>query len=146
MSSTPILKFKYIYIYIEKKRLPPTPSCMAIRFANIKKLSALVFTLTLTNTLHLKVSNKKKDLTVFNHFLWGVSIYGLPYRVGLQEKFSVMHEMKIDWITFFMYRTDKGGKNILFGWYMLTVRGTKRRSLILGKSVHYKRIEFGLCW
>jgi hypothetical protein len=69
---------------------------MAIRFANIKKWSALVFTLTLTNTLHLKVSNKKKDLTVFSNFLGGVSIYGLPYRVGLQEKFSVMHEMKID--------------------------------------------------
>ncbi|KAK4025114.1 hypothetical protein OUZ56_010617 [Daphnia magna] len=69
--------------------------------------------------LYLKVSNNNRALSVLYSFLEGVSIYGVPSRV----------------------RTDKGGENILVGRYMITVRGTNRRSLIVGRSVHNQRIE-----
>ena len=69
--------------------------------------------------LRCSTSTNNQASTVYNQFLQGVSQYGLPSRV----------------------RTDQGRENILVARHMLRHRGIKRRSVLVGSSVHNQRIE-----
>ena len=68
---------------------------------------------------YLKVATNNRAETAVEDFQNGVFEYGLPSRV---------------W-------TDRGGKNVLIGEYMIEQRGIGRGSIILGRSVHNQRIE-----
>ena len=67
----------------------------------------------------LHCSTNNRAATVLNHFIGAVQQYGLPNRV----------------------RTDQGRENIKVAQYMLEHRGTDRRSVLVGSSVHNQRIE-----
>ena len=55
---------------------------------------------------------------MYNPFLKAVSQYGLPSRI----------------------RVDQGGEKVLVARHMLRYRGTDRRSVLVGSSVHNQRI------
>lgn len=67
----------------------------------------------------LKCSNNNRASTVYESFLQAVSKYGLPSRI----------------------RCDQGGENVRVSQHMLHHRGTDRRSVLVGSSVHNQRIE-----
>lgn len=67
----------------------------------------------------IKCSTNNKASTVYDSFLQAVRRYGLPSRV----------------------RCDQGGENIIVAQHMLHHRGSERRSVIVGSSVHNQRIE-----
>ena len=71
----------------------------------------------LVTYLHCSTNNTSK--TVYDLFLKAVEQYGLPSRV----------------------RSDQGRENIKVAEHMLLHRGTDRRSIIVGSSVHNQRIE-----
>ena len=66
----------------------------------------------------IKCSTNNQASTVYNLFLESVREYGLPSRI----------------------RCDQGGENILVAQHMLEHRGTERRSVLVGSSVHNQRI------
>ena len=67
----------------------------------------------------LKCGGNNRASTVYELFLLAVQQYHLPSRV----------------------RSDQGGENIMVARHMLERRGVERRSMIVGSSVHYQRIE-----
>lgn len=67
----------------------------------------------------MKCSDNNKASTVYSYFLRGVRHYGLPSRV----------------------RSDQGRENCLVAQHMLEYRGSDRRSIIVGSSIHNQRIE-----
>ena len=67
----------------------------------------------------IKCSTNNKAATVYDLFIQAVQRYGLPSRV----------------------RCDQGGENILVAQHMLRHRGSERRSVLVGSSVHNQRIE-----
>ena len=69
--------------------------------------------------LFLKCSNNNRGSTVYESFLQAVREYGLPSRI----------------------RCDQGGENIIVSQHMLHFRGTERRSVLVGSSVHNQRVE-----
>lgn len=69
--------------------------------------------------LFIKCSTNNRADTVYRLFLKAVSQYGLPSRL----------------------RVDQGGENTLIARHMLRYRGTGRRSVLVGSSVHNQRIE-----
>ena len=69
--------------------------------------------------LFLKCSNNNRASTVYDSFLQSVQQYGLPSKV----------------------RCDQGGENMLVAHHMIHHRGSERRSVLVGSSVHNQRIE-----
>ena len=69
--------------------------------------------------VYLKCSTNNRASTAYDAFLEGVRQYCLPSRV----------------------RTDQGKENIRIAQHMLEQRGTDRRSVITGSSVHNQQIE-----
>ena len=69
--------------------------------------------------MFIKCSTNNKASTVYDLFLQAVQRYGLPSRV----------------------RCDQGGENIIVAQHMLRHRGSERRSVLVGSSVHNQRIE-----
>ena len=67
----------------------------------------------------IKCSSNNKASTVYESFLQAIERYGLPSRV----------------------RCDQGGENVLVARHMLRHRGSDRRSVLVGSSVHNQRIE-----
>lgn len=67
----------------------------------------------------LQCSGNNKACTVFELFMIALQQYKLPSRI----------------------RTDQGGENVMVAEYMLLKRGSERRSVIVGSSVHNQRIE-----
>ncbi len=67
--------------------------------------------------LHCSTNNRAR--TVYDLFLEAIQLNGLPSRV----------------------RSDQGGENTKVAEHMLINRGTDRRSVIVGSSVHNQRIE-----
>lgn len=67
----------------------------------------------------IKCSTNNRADTMYNHFLKAVGQYGLPSRI----------------------RVDQGGENVLIARHMIRHRGTDRRSVLVGSSVHNQRIE-----
>ena len=68
---------------------------------------------------YMKCSSNNKSSTVYNYFLEGIRLHGLPSRV----------------------RSDQGRENCLVAHHMLEHRGLHRHSMITGSSVHNQRIE-----
>ena len=71
------------------------------------------------SVVFIKCSNNNRAGTVYESFLQAVEKYGLPSRI----------------------RCDQGGENVLVSQHMLHHRGTERRSVLVGSSVHNQRIE-----
>ena len=69
--------------------------------------------------VYMQCSNNNRSATVYAAFLKAVHQYGLPSRV----------------------RSDQGRENQLVAQHMLEHRGSERRSMITGSSVHNQRIE-----
>ena len=69
--------------------------------------------------VYMQCSNNNRSSTVYASFLKAVHQYGLPSRV----------------------RSDQGRENQLVAQHMLECRGSERRSMITGSSVHNQRIE-----
>lgn len=69
--------------------------------------------------MFIKYSSNNRATTVCQSFLQAVQRYGLPSRL----------------------RCDQGGENILVSQHMLHHRGSERRSVLVGSSVHNQRIE-----
>lgn len=67
----------------------------------------------------MKCSSNNLSTTVYDSFLEALQSYSLPSRL----------------------RCDQGGENILVAAHMFEYRGTDRRSVIVGSSVHNQRIE-----
>ena len=67
----------------------------------------------------IKCSTDKKADTVYDSFLRGVQCYGLPSRL----------------------RCDQGLENVRVAQHMIHHRGSERRSVIVGASVHNQRVE-----
>ena len=67
----------------------------------------------------LKCSGNNRAQTVYSLLLDAVRQYSLPSRV----------------------RSDQGRENYLVAQHMLEFRGTERRSMLIGSSVHNQRIE-----
>lgn len=68
---------------------------------------------------YLQCYGNNKARTVYELFITAVQRYHLPSRI----------------------RTDQGGENVLVAQHMLEKRGSDRRSVIVGSSVHNQRIE-----
>ena len=66
-----------------------------------------------------KAAPDNRSNTAYNAFIEGTERYGLPSRV----------------------RSDHGGENVMIAEYMIRQRGTGRRTMITGRSVHNQRIE-----
>lgn len=71
------------------------------------------------SVVFMKCSNNNRAVTVFESFRLAVERFGIPSRI----------------------RTDKGTENVEVARFMIQHRGTGRRSVIAGKSVHNQRIE-----
>lgn len=69
--------------------------------------------------VYMQCSNNNQSSTLYAAFLKAVHQYGLPSRV----------------------RSDQGRENQLVAQHMLEHRGSERRSMITGSSVHNQRIE-----
>lgn len=69
--------------------------------------------------VYMKCSDNNRSTTVYDSFLEAVQSYSLPSRL----------------------RCDQGRENILVAAHMLEHRGSERRSVIVGSSVHNQRIE-----
>lgn len=69
--------------------------------------------------LCIQCSGNNRSSTVYDLFLQAVEQYGLPSRI----------------------RCDQGGENVKVAQHMLRHRGTERRSVLVGSSVHNQRIE-----
>ena len=67
----------------------------------------------------IKCSSNNKASTVYESFLQAIERYGLPSRV----------------------RCDQGGENVLVARHMLRHRGSDRRSVLVGSSVHRTIVE-----
>lgn len=67
----------------------------------------------------IKCSDNNRASTVYESFMQAVRQYGLPSRI----------------------RCDQGGENVVVSQHMLHHRGTERRSVLVGSSVHNQRIE-----
>ena len=69
--------------------------------------------------LFIQCSGNNRSSTVYDLFLQAVEQYGLPSKI----------------------RCDQGGENTRVAQHMLSHRGTERRSVLVGSSVHNQRIE-----
>lgn len=69
--------------------------------------------------MYVNCANNNRGSTVYDLFLGAVQQYGLPSRL----------------------RCDQGGENCLVALHMLHHRGERRRSVIVGSSVHNQRVE-----
>lgn len=69
--------------------------------------------------MFIQCSNNNRASTVYKSSLRAVQRYGLPSRI----------------------RCDQGGENILVSQHMLHHRGSERRSVLVGSSVHNQCIE-----
>ena len=67
----------------------------------------------------IKCSSNNRATTVYESFLQAVQKYGLPSRL----------------------RCDQGGEHIMVSQHILHHRGSERRSVLVGSSVHNQRIE-----
>ena len=76
-----------------------------------------------TMLIYLKCSTNNRARTVLDLFVAAVHRFGLPSRV----------------------RSDLGGENVMVAQYMLQHRGTNRRSMITGSSIHNQRIDRMWC-